>query len=258
MLLGKNLTKTYHVPDADRRFGTKPVRALRGVSIAVETGRTMGVVGESGSGKSTLARALALLEKPDAGEVSWGGKAARAFSKEERKEFRRNVQVVFQDPYASLNPRLRIQQALEEPFRIHPQKLNGPIGAAVDRLLDTVGLPVAYKKRLPDELSGGERQRVAIARAVALEPKIVICDEPVSSLDVLVQAQILNLFMRLQKEKGLGLLFISHDLRVIGHMSDTVAVIHDGLIVEEGPAEQVLSRPSQPYTRTLLDATFLR
>lgn len=251
MLEARNLTKNFK---AGGLFGSAKVAAVAGVSLRVQPGRTMGVVGESGAGKSTLARMLTLLLKPDSGEVLFQGKSSRKFGAKDWRAFRKNIQIIFQDPVASLNPRMRIGEILSEPFRIHRVRPAGGDKTAAAGLLEKVGLPFDFARRFPHQLSGGERQRVSIARAVALEPRIVVCDEPVSSLDVLVQAQVLNLLLRLQKESGLGYLFISHDLRIVRHMSDDVAVMHDGKIVEEGPASQILASPRDPYTRTLLES----
>jgi ABC-type oligopeptide transport system ATPase subunit len=254
MLEAEGLSKTFRVPHPSRRFGTLAVEAVRGVSVRVERGKTLGIVGESGSGKSTLARMLTLLLRPDAGGVRFGGKDVRRLKGKALRAFRRSVQIVFQDPLASLNPRIRVGGALAEPFEIHGTLRGRKLAAKTAELLERVGLPPAYAGRYPHALSGGERQRVAIARAIALDPEIVILDEPVSSLDVLVQAQILNLLLDLQAARGIGYLFISHDLRIVRHMSDEVAVMHDGRIVETGAAGEIFYSPREPYTRLLLSS----
>lgn len=253
-LEAKGVTKIYRVPDPARRFGTTQLAAVDGASLHISGGETVGIVGESGSGKSTLARLLMLLERPDKGEIWFEGKSATKLGGTEKKRFRRNVQIVFQDPLASLNPRQKVKDILSEPFEIHADLMPKHLDKEIGELLERVGLKPQMKDRRPRELSGGERQRVSIARAIALKPRLVICDEAVSSLDVLVQAQILNLLLRLQKELGIAYFFISHDLRIVRHMSDRVAVMQNGRIVEEGPAERIYQAPAHPYTQSLLAA----
>jgi oligopeptide/dipeptide ABC transporter ATP-binding protein len=218
----------------------------------VAPGETLGLVGESGCGKSTLARSVLRLNEPDGGRVRFEGRDITRSSGRSLKALRRHLQVVFQDPFASLNPRRRIGPALAEGLKIHG------LGDAAERkrqvaaTLERCGLPASAADKLPHQFSGGQRQRVGIARALVLEPRLILCDEPVSALDVSVQAQILNLLAELQRELGLAYLFISHDLRVVHHLSHRVAVMYAGRIVEEGPAEAVLERPAHPYTRGLL------
>lgn len=257
MLEAKKLKKTFLVKDFRRRFGSKRLVAVDELSFRMKEGQTLGLVGESGCGKSTLARMLALLTEPDSGKVLFDGKDTADLFWGAVKEFRRNVQIIFQDPMSSLNPRMKMGDVLGEPFIIHPKSLTGKLEEAVVDLLQKVGLSAEMKDRYPHELSGGERQRVCIARAIALKPRVVICDEPVSSLDVLVQAQILNLLLKLQKETCLSFLFISHDLRVVRHMSDEVMVMAEGHIVESGLSDQVFSSPRDPYTRKLLESVDL-
>jgi oligopeptide/dipeptide ABC transporter ATP-binding protein len=228
------------------------VRAVDGVSFAIRGGQTLGLVGESGCGKTTVGRILARLLDPTAGQIKFEGRDVTRLQGNELRHFRRNVQVVFQDPYTSLNPRLNIENIVAEPLRINRWGTQTEIQRRVDTLLDAVGLGANFAKRLPNELSGGQRQRVAIARALALEPKLVICDEPVSALDVSVQAKILNLLTQLQRQFNLTFLFISHDLSVVRLVSDWVAVMYLGKIVETGPAEQIFANPMHPYTKALL------
>lgn len=246
-LEARDVTRHYSV--RSRSGESKRLTALGGVSVALEPGRTVGLVGESGSGKSTLGRILAGLERPDGGTVQFDGQPVAGSPKALREKFRRAVQVVFQNPMNALNPRWTVRAILEEPFRV-----NGEPAARTERLLDEVRLPKQFLTRRPGELSGGERQRVCIARALALKPRIVICDEAVSSLDVLVRADILNLLLELQKSHGIGYLFISHDLAVVRHMSDELLVMKNGQIVERGPAAQILAAPQTAYARTLIDA----
>ncbi len=244
MLEAKGLVKTYK----------GRVRALAGVSFALGKGETLGVVGESGSGKSTLAKIALRLIEPDAGEVFFRGERVTGKSERALRDFRRNVQIVFQDPYLSLDPRQDVRAILEEPLRLAGMKHRETLARRTVELLETVELEPRFLARRPRELSGGECQRIAIARALAVGPSILVCDEAVSALDVLVRAQILNLLLRLQKERGMSYLFISHDLRVVRHMSDRVLVMKDGEVVETGNRDAIFSSPGHPYTRLLLDS----
>ncbi|GHG66986.1 dipeptide ABC transporter ATP-binding protein [Streptomyces griseocarneus] len=234
----------------------EPVRAVRGVSLRVAAGETLALVGESGSGKSTTARVLAGLRRPTGGEVRFDGRdiSRAAVDARLRREIGREVQLVFQDPYASLNPRRTIEEIVGTPLRVHTALDAGERRERVAGLLRQVGLDPAHLGRYPHEFSGGQRQRVGIARALASRPRLIIADEPVSALDVSVQAQVLNLLMDLREELGLSLLFVSHDLAVVRHLCDRVAVMRAGTIVESGPRDEVFDDPKAPYTRELLAA----
>ncbi|MFF2451723.1 ABC transporter ATP-binding protein [Isoptericola sp. NPDC058082] len=231
------------------------VQAVDGVSLALRRGRTLGLVGESGSGKSTLARVLVGIEKPTRGQVLVDGEDVSTMSRAARRELRRNVQMVFQDPYTSLNPRMSVGEIVAEPFRIHRDAV--PAGGrrrAVAELLELVGLDPDHAHRYPHQFSGGQRQRVGIARALAVKPRVLVCDEPVSALDVSVQGQVINLLEDLQDELGLAYLFIAHDLAVVQHIADEVAVMYLGRVVEEGDRPAVYDDAHHPYTRALLSA----
>lgn len=232
-----------------------PVQALRGVSLSIDPGETLGVVGESGCGKSTLARLIARLDAPTAGTIEILGDDVTHMHGQELRQLRRRVQMVFQDPYASLNPRRRVGTAVDEVLKVH-QLADSPAARAerVDELLGLVGLDPGLASRYPAELSGGQRQRVGIARALAIEPSIVIFDESVSSLDVSVQAEIINLMVALREQLDLTYVFISHDLGVVRHIADRIAVMYVGTIQELGTWRQVSDDPVHPYTRALLDA----
>ncbi|GAB3402541.1 ATP-binding cassette domain-containing protein [Schumannella luteola] len=237
-----------------RGFRAKPARILKGVSIEIGAGRTLGLVGESGSGKTTLGRALLGLAPVTGGRITFDGKDATHVSRAERKRLSRDMQVVFQDPYTSLNPAMEVGAILAEPLVV--QGIGGvDAKKRIAELLDQVGLPSDSIHRLPREFSGGQRQRVAIARALALRPKLIVCDEPVSALDLSTQARVLDLFLAIQQETGVSYLFISHDLDVVRHISHEVSVLFRGDIVEHGPAEQVTRDPQHPYTKRLLLAS---
>jgi peptide/nickel transport system ATP-binding protein len=230
------------------------VRAVDGVSFSVARGETLGLVGESGSGKSTLSRAMLGLLTPTSGSVRFEGREIAGLSRREMRPLRPEMQMVFQDPYASLNPRRRVGQIVGEPLRIQGRASGAELRGQVRELLERVGLSAEHYDRYPHEFSGGQRQRIGIARALALRPKLIVADEPVSALDVSIRAQILDLLADLQGEFGLAYVFVAHDIGVVRHVSDRIAVMHEGKIVEQGPADQVCERPSDPYTRTLLAA----
>jgi oligopeptide transport system ATP-binding protein len=235
-----------------RQTGT--VRAVDGVSLTVQRGEVLGLVGESGCGKSTLARTIMQLLPTTGGSVLLEGKNLTECSAASIHEIRRDLQMVFQDPYASLNPRMTVFATLAEPLLVHRVYPPAEISARVGELMELVGLAPSLMQKYPHEFSGGQRQRIAIARALALKPKVIIADEPVSALDVSVQAQILNLLAKLVRQMGLSLVFIAHDLSVVKHISDRVAVMYLGKIVELGTAVDVIDRPQHPYTRALVSA----
>lgn len=235
-----------------RRVGV--VRAVDGVTLQIRRGETLGLVGESGCGKSTLARMIMRLETPTAGSIRFEGAEVPSRKGRALTEYRRKVQMIFQDPYSSLNPRKTAGGIIEEPLRIHHQGVRGEGRKRLRELASVVGLDEEQLTRYPHEFSGGQRQRIGIARALILNPRLIIADEPVSALDVSIRAQILNLLKRLQREFDLTYLFITHDLAVVRHMSDRIAVMYLGKIVEMGGTEQISGAPDHPYTRTLLSA----
>jgi oligopeptide/dipeptide ABC transporter ATP-binding protein len=237
-----------------RRSQGRRAVAVDGVSLDVARGEKLGIVGESGSGKTTLARCLIRLIEPDAGRIDFDGTDVARASRSELQQIRRRMQMVFQDPYSSLNPRVRIGEAIAEPARVHGVIERRGDAAHIERLLDLVGLPVTAADRYPRQLSGGQRQRVAIARALSVEPELLIADEPVSALDVSIQAQILNLLDDLVSSLGLTMVFIAHQLSVVRHVSDRVAIMYLGRVVEIAPAEDIFTRPQHPYTVGLLEA----
>ena len=243
-----------NLPDMLLRRPHRAVHALSGVSVAVHAGETLGIVGESGCGKSTLARALVRLHRPDAGMVRFEGDDIASLTGPALLRFNRAVQMVFQDPFASLNPRMTVGATLAEALRVHHIVAEADIQARVLALLDQVQLPASAAARHPHEFSGGQRQRIGIARALAVEPRVIIADEPVSALDVSVQAQIVNLFVELQERLGLALVFITHDLRLVRHMTHRVAVMYLGRVVETGPTQTLFAAPRHPYTRALISA----
>ena len=233
---------------------TKHVKAVDGVSLDIKKGETLGLVGESGCGKSTLGKALLRLTEPTGGKVIYNGKDLAHLKQNQMRDQRKNLQMIFQDPYASLNPRMTVGQIIGEPIRTFGLSQGGSVEAKVQDLMETVGLSRRFIKRYPHEFSGGQRQRIGIARALAVDPEFIVADEPISALDVSIQAQIMNLMERLQKEKNLTYLFISHDLRAIRHVGDRVAVMYLGKIVELGDAKEVYREPLMPYTKALISA----
>jgi len=230
------------------------VAAVDGVSFSIAAGETLGLVGESGSGKSTLCRTILQLLKPSAGSVRFEGREIAGLSRRRMRPLRPRMQMVFQDPYASLNPRKRVGQIVAEPLRLQRAASGTELRRRAQELLDRVGLATEHYDRFPHEFSGGQRQRIGIARALALQPRLIVADEPVSSLDVSIRAQIVNLLDDLQEEFGLTYLFVAHDIGVVRHVSDRIAVMHKGRIVEQGPVDQVCGRPGDPYTKALLAA----
>ena len=233
----------------------RPIRAVDGVDFSIRRGETLALVGESGCGKSTVARTLVRLVEPTAGTARYRGEDLFTADAERLRVLRRQVQMVFQDPYASLNPRMTVAEIVGEGWEAHPDVVAGSDRDAVlCELLERVGLPAAARYRHPHQFSGGQRQRIGIARALALEPQLLICDEPVSALDVSVQAQVINLITDIQRDSGVAVLFIAHDLAVVRHIADRVAVMYLGRIVEIGTEEQVYNEPTHPYTQALLSA----
>jgi oligopeptide/dipeptide ABC transporter ATP-binding protein len=242
---------------ADRSLLGRPtayIKAVDGVSFSVEAGRTLALVGESGCGKSTVSRLVLRLIEPDAGHIRFAGRDLLALDANELRAFRRDAQIIFQDPYASLNPRMTVSQILTEPLVLHDLVPAARRRERVEELLRLVGLEPRFARRYPHEFSGGQRQRIAIARALAVEPRLIICDEPVSALDVSIRSQILNLLRDLQDRLGLAYIFVSHDLAVVKHIADRVAVMNLGVIVETAEAQALFAAPRHPYSRALLSA----
>ena len=249
-----NLTKHFVVRRGALGWSTGVVRAVDAISFAIPAGSTVGLVGESGCGKTTTSKLILALESPTAGSIRFEGREVSALQREGRRDYRRAVQAVFQDPYASLDPRMRVGAIVAEPLVINADLDAAGRRRRVAELLDLVGLPARAGTLYPHEFSGGQRQRIAIARALALSPKLVVLDEPVSALDVSIRAQILNLLVDLQRRLGVSYLFIAHDLAAVAHMSHTIAVMYLGKIVELGDADAVALAPKHPYTKALFAA----
>ncbi len=235
-------------------FNPNKIKAVRGVNMKVMPGETLGIVGESGCGKSTTANVMCGLQRPTAGHVYFKGREVTKRSAHDRRLIGRVVSVVFQDPATALNARMVVREQLADPLHVHKIGTKGEREARVEELIQMVGLPHSALDALPGQLSGGQRQRVAIARALALSPDAIIADEPTSALDVSVRAQILNLLTDLKKELGLAMVFISHDIQTVRYVSDRIAVMHDGVVAEEGPAAEIMTNPKDAYTRKLLGA----
>ncbi|MBD5151510.1 MAG: ATP-binding cassette domain-containing protein [Oscillibacter sp.] len=236
------------------RSGKRTVKALDGVSFDLHCGETLSLVGESGCGKTTCARTLLGIYPATAGTVMWKNKDTAALSRSDRTDFRKGNQMIFQDPYACLDPRMTVSEIIEEGMKRHFSYPADKRREIVRELLETVGLTAEFASRFPHELSGGQRQRIGIARALALEPECLVCDEPIAALDVSIQAQIINLLMRLQAERGLTYLMISHDLTMVRHISDRIAVMYLGVIMEQADAEALYEKPLHPYTKALFSA----
>jgi peptide/nickel transport system ATP-binding protein len=255
LLEATNLVKHFPIKEGvliDREVDR--VKAVDDVSLSVGRGETLGLVGESGSGKSTLCRTVLQLLAPTSGSVRFEGEEIAGLSQRRMRPLRSEMQMIFQDPYASLNPRKRVGQVVGDPLKLQGVASGRELRRQVQELLVRVGLSSEHYDRFPHEFSGGQRQRIGIARAIALKPKLIVADEPVSALDVSIQAQIINLLDDLQDELGLTYLFVAHDIGVVRHISDRIAVMHHGKIVETGSADQVCERPSDPYTKELLAA----
>ena len=258
LLSARNVCKDFAISHSivQRLRGQPPlsVHALNGVSFDLFRGETLGIVGESGCGKSTLARCLVRLHDCDAGQISYQGTDIATLAGADRRAFNARVQMIFQDPYSSLNPRMRVRQILAEALSVHKMRPAAAIPARIAELLDLVRLPTDAAGKYPHEFSGGQRQRIGIARALAVEPAVLVADELVSALDVSIQAQVVNLLLQLQEQLHLTVVFVAHDLRLVRHISHRVAVMYLGRIVEIGPTEALFSQPRHPYTKALLDA----
>jgi oligopeptide/dipeptide ABC transporter ATP-binding protein len=258
LLTTRELNKWYgHEPSGLARLFGRPstrLHAVCDVSITVRSGETLAIVGETGSGKSTLGRLIVRLEDPTSGDVLVDGQSVLGARGDRSQKLRRRVQIILQDPYSTLNPYRTVAASIGEVLKVHGMQSRAERDRETDRLLEIVGFPVSMRNQVPGQLSGGGRQRVSIARALAVGPEVIVADEPVSALDVSVQAQVLNLFEKLRDELGLAYVFITHDLAVVKRLADRIAVMYLGRIVEEGPADQIINDPKHPYTQALLDA----
>ncbi|MCJ7834795.1 ATP-binding cassette domain-containing protein [Cuneatibacter sp. NSJ-177] len=243
----ENLKKYFQTPGGN-------LHAVDGVSFAIDTGKTLGVVGESGCGKSTLGRVILHLLEPTGGKILFEGEDITNVGKKKLKELQRSMQIIFQDPFSSLNPRMTVSETIREPLLITKLVPKDQIDRKVKEMMDTVGLAQRLVNSYPHELDGGRRQRIGVARALVLNPKFIVCDEPVSALDVSIQAQIINLLLDLQKERGFAYLFITHDLSVVKYVSHDICVMYLGQLVEKSPAAELFRRPAHPYTQALLSA----
>lgn len=250
----RDLCKTFQVSAGPLSGSHLPLKAVDGVSFNLRAGETLGLVGESGCGKSTTGKAILRLLEPESGEICFDGENLLALSSRQMRHRRRDLQMIFQDPYSSLNPRMRVMDIVGEPLKIHGLAKGRALRQEVARLLQTVGMEAACLNRYPHEFSGGQRQRIGIARALALKPRLIVADEPVSALDLSIQAQVVNLMQDIQQQFDLTYLFIAHDLSIIEHISDRIAVMYLGRIVEMTPAEELYRNPRHPYSEALLNA----
>lgn len=254
LLSVSELKKRYEVKKSVFSKGREVIRAVDSVSFDLQSGSTLGIVGESGSGKSTLARCILFLEKPDSGTVFFKDRDLMNIKKDELRSLRRDMQIIFQDPYSSLNPRKKVFETLSEPLLFHRIADRGNVKDRVIEILMDVGLNEDFIDKYPHEMSGGQRQRIAIGRALTTNPSLIVADEPVSSLDVSIQAQIVNLFIDIKEKKGISMLFVSHDLNIVRFISDDIIVMYKGMVVEAGKKHEVFYNPLHPYTKMLIDS----